>query len=575
MRNTTRVGRRSTGRYVALGAVALSLVAAACGSSATKAVDTPTTTTGTATTKAEVTTTKAAEPAASTATTAAPAVTTTAAKAPAGEKPVAGGDLKVGQESGVSTLDPALALAQPADKNIALAIYDPLMSFDKDGKFIPFLAEAVKNSDDLKVWTVTLRKGVKFHDGTDFNAEAVVAHYKRMADPATKSAWATEAGTTYGVPTKTDDYTVVWNMSTPQIGFPNALAGVMGYIPSPTAVAKDPTGFGLAPVGTGPFKITKFEAGGEVVVEKNPTYWRKAENGDTLPYLNKITFTGIPDSGKRLTAVQNGEVDLIQTADTATVIQAEKAKLKVIRVSGSSSTVMLFNNAKEPTSDVRVRQAMSYATDKAELNQVLYEGARTESYSAFAPDSPFFNKNVQVAKYDPEKAKALLKEYGKPVEVVLECIPTPEAEQILQIIQQQWEKVGIKSTIKTQEQGAYVGRIFGKVGDWTTACFRTNHFVEPDQIRGGLETDNKANLIFYSNKELDKVLAEGNATTDFAKRKAAYDKAQEILAKDVPTMPTLYDIFGNISNDKVFGVPPSGERNSLGAIQLAGVWKKA
>jgi peptide/nickel transport system substrate-binding protein len=571
MTSTSRPARRTTGRILALSVVGLSLFAAACGSSAKKAADPVTTT---AAPKGDTTTTAAPK---TDATTVPAATTTTAAKPvePAGEKAVAGGDLKVGQESGVSTLDPALALAQPADKNIALSIYDPLMSFDKDGKFVPFLAESVKNSDDLKTWTITLRKGVKFHDGTDLNADAVIAHYKRMADPATKSAWATEAGTTYGVPTKTDDLTVVWNMSTPQIGFPNAIAGVMGYIPSPTAVAKDPTGFGLAPVGTGPFKITKFEAGGEVVVEKNPNYWRKAENGDTLPYLNKITFTGIPDSGKRLTAVKNGEVDLIQTADTATVIEAEKAKLKVIRVSGSSSTVMLFNNAKEPTNDVRVRQAMSYATDKAEINQIIYEGARTESYSAFAPDSPYFNKNVQVAKYDPEKAKALLKDYGKPVEVVLECIPTPEAEQILQIIQQQWEKVGIKTTIKTQEQGAYVGRIFGKVGDWTTACFRTNHFVEPDQIRGGLETDNKANLIFYSNKELDKVLAEGNATTDFAKRKAAYDKAQEILAKDVPTMPTLYDIFGNISNDKVFGVPPSGERNSLGAIQLAGVWKKA
>jgi peptide/nickel transport system substrate-binding protein len=574
MRNTTRMGRRSTGRYLVLGAVGLSLVAVACGSSGSKAATTTAAATPATTKAADKPATTAAP--AKTATTAAPAATTTAPPATtvkAGEKAVAGGELKVGLESGVSTLDPALNLAQPADKDIALTIYDPLINFDKDGKFVPFLAETVTNTDDLKSYTMKLHKGVKFHDGTDFNADSVIKHFERMIDPATKSNWASSA-TDYGVPTKVDDYTVTWNFKTASIGFLNDMAGQMGYIPSPTATAKDSAGFGLAPVGTGPFKMTKFESGGQVVVEKNPTYWRKAENGDTLPYLDKITFNGIPDSGKRLTAVQNGEVDLIQTADTATVVKAEKAKLKVQRVSGSSSTIVMFNNKKAPTDDVKVRQAMSYATNKKEINDIVYDGARTESYSAFAPDSPYFNKSVTAPKYDPEKAKALLKEYGKPVDIVLECIPSPEADQILQLVKQQWEAVGMKVTLKSQEQGAYVTRMFSKVGDWTTACFRNNHFIEPDQIRAGLTTDDKANIIFYGNPEMDKLFNEGRSTSDFAKRKAAYDKVQELLAKDVPTITTLYDIFGQISTDKVFGVPVVGERNSLGAIQLAGVWKK-
>jgi ABC-type transport system substrate-binding protein len=144
MTSTSRPARRTTGRILALSVVGLSLLAAACGSSSSKTAESS----STVAKAPEATTTTAAG---NTATTGAPAPTTTAKPVePAGEKPVAGGDLKVGQESGVSTLDPALALAQPADKNIALSIYDPLMSFDKDGKFIPFLAETVKNSDDLK-----------------------------------------------------------------------------------------------------------------------------------------------------------------------------------------------------------------------------------------------------------------------------------------------------------------------------------------------------------------------------------------------------------------------------------------
>lgn len=565
MFNAQRPARRTKSRLLGAGALSIALLAASCGSSGGSTDEATTTTAAAATTAAATTIAPTIE---ATTTTAAAVTTTVKAE----EKPVVGGELKMGLESGVSTLDPALNLAQPADRTIGLSIYDPLINFDKDGKFVPFLAETVKNSDDLKIWTMTLRKGIKFHDGTDFNADAVVAHFARMLDPATKSNWATIAGN-FGLPKALDSHTVEWNMAEAQIGFLNEMANVMGYIPSPTATAKDSAGFGLAPVGTGPFKLTSFESGAQVVVEKNPEYWRKADNGDSLPYLDKITYLPIPDTSKRLTAVKNGEVDLIQTADTSTVVQAEKDGLQVARATGSSSTIVLLNHKAEPTSDKRVRQAMAYATDKAQLNDIIYNGARTPSYSAFDEASPFFNKDITPIKYDPAKAKALLAEYGKPVEVVLECIPSPESDQILQLMKQQWEAVGMKVSLKSQEQGAYVTRIFGRAGDYTTACFRSNHFVEPDQIRGGLESNNATNLIFLANPDLDAALNEGRSTTDFAKRKVAYDKAQVIMADVIPTITLMYDIFGNIATTKVAGIP-TAQRNSLGAIQVAGIWKK-
>ena len=494
--------------------------------------------------------------------------------APVEETPQMGGTLNVGLESAISTLDPIAALAQPADHDVALTIYDKLVSFDDEGNFAPYLAKSVTASDDLMTWTVVLNEGVSFHDGTPLNADAVVAHWARMIDPASKSNWAKTA-TEHGLPVAQDDLTVVWTIAKPYVAFINDIAGTMGYIPSPTAVAADGANFGLNPVGSGPFMVETFEAGGRVVVKKNPNYWKTDDAGNTLPYLDGINFLPIPDSAGRLQALSAGDIDLMQTADTSTVVAAEEKNFAVQKVSGSSSTVIFFNTKAEPTNDVRVRQALAYATNRQEMNDVGYKSARQISLSAFAPSSPYFNPDAQQPAYDPAKAKALLEEYGKPVNIVLECISTPEADLLLQVVKENWEAVGVTVTLKTQEQGAYVARMFSKKGDYQAACFRTGQFIEPDQWRSTVGTDEGSNLTFYSNAEVDALLAEGASTADFETRKAAYFAAAKIVAEEVPAVTTLYDLFGNIYNgDKVAGLP-TPEGNALGAIKLAYVFIKS
>jgi peptide/nickel transport system substrate-binding protein len=573
MKNRSNGNNRS--RLFTAGLLSMAFVAAACGGSS-KSSSSPTTAGGTATTAA--TTASSEAPATSAApvvttpqtaiTTAAPAPTTTVAPA---DKPVVGGELRVALESGISTLDPAKALIQPADRLVGLGVFDPLVSFDKDNKFVPYLAESITAADDLKSWTVVLRKGVKFQDGTDLNADAVIAHWLRMADPATLSN--NQALAASQKPSKKDDSTVVFTMDKPSVGFPNDLTTSMGLIPSPTAVAKDPAGFSQNPVGTGPFKVTKFESGGVVVIEKNAGYWKKDDAGVQLPYLDKITFTGVADTQKRLQALQNGEFDLIQTADAATVVAAEKAKLKVQRVTGSSSTTLMFNNKTGPTADVKVRQALAAAIDRDTINQLVYDGSRVPSYSVFALDSPFLKKDSGNPKFDLEKAKALVKEVGKPIEITAECIPTPEANSFMELLKQQWEAAGIKVTLKSQDQGAYVTRIVKRAGDYQVGCFRSNQFAEPDQLRATYSTDDQNNYTFFSDPEVDKAFLEGNSTTDFAKRKAAYDKVQVGLATGLPGVTLMYDVFGNITSDKVFGLP-TPEASALGLIKLTNVYLK-
>jgi peptide/nickel transport system substrate-binding protein len=488
--------------------------------------------------------------------------TTTAEKG----TPVKGGELTFATESDVATLEPGAA-AQPADKVITLGIFDPLMTW-KDGKIVPFLAASLKASDDLLTYDLTLRKDVTFQDGTPLNADAVVKHFNRLKDPATGCPCQGEVAIikTMDTPDGPEGLTVTFHLSTASVGLPEVLTESSGYVESPTAVAKYGADFKNHPVGTGPFTLTEFTPGERVVLSANRTYWGKDDNGIQLPYLDKLTVVPIADSGQRVAALETGKVDIFQTADSGTIAQSEKAGFKAEKISGSSSTVILLNNAKAPFDNVKARQALAYAINKDVLNQRLYSGVRTPSYSDFATDSPYYNPKASTPKYDPEKAKALVQELGG-LTFTIACIPTPEADGILQLVKQMGEQVGMKITLETQEQGAYVNRIFGKGGDYEAACFRTTHFQEPDAIRSALTTDDPGNLTFYSNTTVDKLLDEARSTSDVAKRKADYFKVQEIEGKEIPGITTLYDLFANIYDSKKVGPPPPGEANSLGAIK--------
>jgi len=538
--------RRASSRLVPIALVAISL-AAACSSGSGRG--------GGATTKAPT------SPSAS-----ASSPSTTAGAVSAGT-PKTGGALRFGLESDVSTLDEAQGLAQPADKAIALAVYDPLMSFDDKGNVVPYLASAITPSADAKTWTLTLRQGITFSDGTPLNADAVVAHFKRLQDPATKSYWYTDAAKfTESAP---DDHTVVFSLTAPNVAFPDDLTAAEGYIESPAAVKAEGADFGRKPVGTGPFVLKEFVTGDHVLVARNSTYWKKDANGGQLPYLDSIRFVPIADTKARLAALRAGDVDLIQTADSSTIKQAVDAGLQVQKVSGSSSTVILFDNKVAPVDDARVRQALAYAINRDAINSVVYGGVRQPSFSPFSTHSPYYEA-VGTPTFDLGKAKALLQEYGKPVNLTLECITTPESNSILQLVQQMWQDAGAHVTLKTEEQGQYVADIFGHK-PYQAACFRNNQFVDPDDLYNTYYTGNTQNLLSYSNPTVDAALDKGRSDPNMADRVAAYHTLQEQLAKDVPGITLLYDLYGNIYKATVHGLP-TPEANSLGAIKVTTLW---
>jgi ABC-type transport system substrate-binding protein len=442
------------------------------------------------------------------------------------------------------------------------------MGYDDENNLVPDLAKSLEASDDLLTWTMELNSGVVFHDDTPVNADSVVKHFNRLKDPATACSCLDTAKiiASMDMPDGPTGLKVIFHLATATVAFNSDLAGAFGYIESPTAIAKDPEGFKTKPVGSGPFVLTEFTKGERVVLTKWAKYWKKDDAGNQLPYLDKLTVIPLADASQRLNALKAGNIQMFQTATSNVVKQAEDAGFAAQRISGSSSTIILMNESKPPFNNVKARQALAYAIDKSVINERAYDGIRVESYSAFAPDSPYFNKKALTPKYDPKKAEALVKEIGG-LEFTLECIPTPEAQEILEIIKAEGEAVGMKINLKTQEQGAYVVRMFSKAGDYEAACFRNNHFIEPDQIRDGLTTGDSGNLVFYSNKEVDRLLDEGRKTAVFEERKAAYDKVQEIIAEELPSITTLYDLFGNVYDKSKAGPPPHPEPNSLGAIK--------
>lgn len=477
-----------------------------------------------------------------------------------------GGELTFGTESDVASLEPGVA-AQPADKVITLGIFDPLVSFDEDNEFVPYLAETVESNEAADVWTIKLREGVLFHDGTPLNADAVVKHFQRLQDPAVACPCldSVEIIASMDMPGGPEGLEVVFNLNEPNVAFENLIAGSSGYIPSPTAIAELGDDFKTRPVGTGPFRLEQFTPGDRVVLTKFEDYWQTDENGIQLPYLDKLTFIPIPDTGQRMAALEAGDIDIFHTADSGTVARAEEQGFNTQKISGSSSTIILMNQSKPPFDDVRARTALAKVINREVMNERVYDGVRTPSFSAFATDSPFFNPDALIPDFDPDGAAALVEELGG-LSFSLVCIPTPESEQLLQIVKQFGEQAGMSITLETQEQGAFVNRIFSKGGDYEAACFRNNHFVEPDQIRAGLTTDDAGNLVFYSNPQVDQLLQEGRSTSDLEERIAIYSEIQEITAEEIPSIPLLYDLFGNVYTDAV-GSPPPGEANSLGAIK--------
>ncbi len=466
----------------------------------------------------------------------------------------AGGSITVGLELDIPGFDPLkVGVYDTSAETAAAAIFDTLVALDDNGKPVPKLALSWTHSDDYKTWTFKLRPGVKFHDGTPFNAQAVKENFDRQKDPANKCRCAFYIAYVNNVQAP-DELTVVYNLNDPQVNQP-ALMTIQSSnnaVHSPTAWKTKGDDYNRNPVGTGPYVLKSWTAGDRMILEKNPDYWDKDK-----VYFDRITLKPLPDAQSRFASLQSGEADIIwdDEADADSIQRAEKdPKLKVHTFAGSGAAVAAFNTKVAPLDDVRVRQALVMALDRKKMSQAITNGLARPASNPYGDGSWVKCKDDGALPEDQKKAAALIKEYGKPVKFKMLFTATPRGRANGQVLQQLWKNVGAEMEIEQVDQATIPPRAFQRKFDVTP--WRIVDFPDPDvQMFANFYSKSPLNLANYSNPDLDKALEGARVTPDEAKRVEFYCEASRIINKNATWFWTFQNTYYAMAKAKVKGVP--------------------
>ncbi len=368
-------------------------------------------------------------------------------------------------------------------------IQEPLFRMDKEKNLIPVLGLSASPSETMDSWDVALREGVLFHDGAAFNADAVVHHWSRMLNPENNYRGRKLFQPIQNVE-KIDEYSVRFTLAHPWPPFLKVISDELylsAFIPSPKAV-KEGT-HDRKPMGTGPFKYGKWNSGDHYVVYKNENYWQEGK-----PFLNKVVFRSIPDHQTRYASFASGQVDMI-VLDRGNLIKKAKKdpSLYTYASEGNGAEIVIINHLRPPLDDVRVRRALALA-NKQELHIKMVYGDAIP-YIHHPIGEWFTCADDGYPDYDPEEARRLLADYGKPVEI--ECISsnTSRGRAIGELLQQLYKKVGVELKPISLATGPHVMSVFKKeyhLASWripgsrdmSPQLYRTFHSQSPTNYSG-------------------------------------------------------------------------------------------
>ncbi|HEX9871645.1 MAG TPA: ABC transporter substrate-binding protein, partial [Candidatus Tectomicrobia bacterium] len=361
----------------------------------------------------------------------------------------AGGTLRVAWEQDVTGFDPHWTSGLQVTY-IAGNLFNNLVTIDQDLNYIPELAESWEAQDNGRVYVFKLRKGVKFHDGTDFDAAAVAWNFERIMDKE-EQAFIRPFFEFVEAVEPLDTHSIKFTLKYPTQAFlPTMAVYRMGFqMKSPTSYKtwgrKDAA---LHPAGTGPFKLAKWEPNQIIVLEKNPDYYKKG-----LPHLDRIELKIMKEGVTRTTALRAGEVDFVNYVPKEMVERLSKdAKIQVLKGPDTQSVNISFNNSKKPFDDVRVRQALGgYGIDRYAIAKVAMLGLGKALWSFVPPGGKDHIDFDEQFPYNPEKAKALLKEVGfdekNPLKyTIMTHSAEPSLPTVATIIKTQMAMIGVEVT---------------------------------------------------------------------------------------------------------------------------------
>jgi ABC-type transport system substrate-binding protein len=441
------------------------------------------------------------------------------------------------------SLDPANAESNPSEA-VNRMIHENLVRFDAKLNLVPGLAEKWEQAKDGMSWTFNLRKGVKFHDGTPFNAEAAKYFFDRMIGPEKPSRaglYAPLVESTVVV----DEYTVKVNMKAPFAFLLNNIAHSASGIVSPTghkALGKD---IARKPVGTGPFKFVEWVHGDHVTLARNDDYW------GGKPKLDKIIIKTVKEESARVMMLMSGDAQLAVRLPSEDIPRLEKDA--AIQLDATETLRVLyigFNVAKKPFSDERVRQAFNLAVDRESIVKNIYQGRALVAGNIVAPLTTGYFP-LPAYPYDPEKAKKLLADAGFPNGLKAKFISPqgryPKDFEMAQALQQQWKKAGIEVSLDTMEWAAYLAATRKPVDQTDVEIFLLGWAPSSAEARWCLYplyhsaewVPKGNNRLFYANKEFDDYVDRFTKATEKADRDKYLKLAQELLYKEVPQLPIL------------------------------------
>lgn len=455
---------------------------------------------------------------------------------------------------------------------VTKSFYEGLFGFDKDMKVQNVLAESYTVSKDGLVYTFTLRKGVKFHDGTDFNAEAAKATLDRVMDPANRLLRANQFNRVAKVEA-VNPQTLRITLKEPFGPFINALAHASAAMISPTALKKwGNKDIAFHPVGTGPFEFVEWKQTDAIVGKKFASYWKQG-----YPKIDQVSWKPVPENSTRAAMLQTGEADFVFTLPYEQVATLEKSdKVEVVSAPSIIQRFLTFNMLQKPFDNPKVREAIGYAINKEALAKVAFNGYAFAA-QGFVPQGVEYAVKMQPIPYNVQKAKELLKEAGYPngfESTLWSGYNNTTSQKTIQFLQQQLAQVGIKVSLEALEPGKRA-ELVDSWPDPKTAKVRLYYIGwssstgEADwAMRPLFATESwapkLANYAFYSNPIVDESIAKALVSTDSAERATLYKNAQEQLAKDLPRIPLVTEKVLYAHSKRLSGVyvMPDGNINS-------------
>jgi len=466
--------------------------------------------------------------------------------------------LTIGSRLEFTVLDPHKSSAA-FDAPLFYGVFENLIQRDgSTGELHPALATNWSVSGDGLVWTFELRNDVTFHDGTPFNAEAAAFNFKRIADPATESQYARFEIGPFKDARAIGEFTVELEFNSPYGLLLSALSTYGMGMMSPTAVERLGADVSWNPVGTGPYRFASYTPGRSVVLEKNTDYaWAPAFQSRTTPYFETITWRFIEEDATRAAALERGEIDLALYLDAFDWLDFEaSANFETFGYErlGYPPAGLFINVMKEPTDDVRVRQALIHATNSQLLRDVIFEGIYNPSGGIMSTFSFGYDASAgEMYPYDPERAAALFDDAGWTLNtatgfrerngqrLTIDYLTLSGVATQAEVLEAEWRRQGIEVNVLVQNNPAQQNTAQQGLHNVVWSQWGG---VDPSALQGRYGCENIGggwNFAHYCNERVTDIFLAARGETNQAVRAELFSELQQILMGDATIVP-LYNV---------------------------------